>query len=186
MPESSRSDLPPALEEGLRAHRARCEAFLRHAGGLSERQWETPRAAGKWSPAHETAHLALAYGGFAAALRGGPPLAPRVAPERALDLHRTVLPGILEGAGFPTGATAPLEMTPPERPGDRDVLLAELRMAAQAFEESLIGVWTASPEARVFHPYFGPMRLTELLGLLTAHTGHHARNLPPLPGASAR
>jgi hypothetical protein len=182
MTEASRPALPSALDEGLRVHRARCEAFLRHAGGLSARRWETPREAGKWSPAHETAHLALAYGRFAAALRGGSPLAPRVSPERALELQRTVLPGILEGRGFPTGAQAPVEMAPPEQPGGQDVLLAELCAAARAFEEALLGAWAASPETRVFHPSFGPIRLEDLLGLLAAHTSHHARNLPPLPG----
>jgi DinB family protein len=179
----SRQVLPPAIDAGLRAHHAALDAFLRHATALSALQWEAPRASGKWTPAQETAHLALAYGTFAAALRGGPPRELRVPVARALELQRTVLPGILEGKGFPTGAKAPAETEPPERPGGQGALLPQLCGAAQAFEEALVGAWAAAPDSRVVHPYFGALRLPELLGLLTAHLHHHARNLPPLSGA---
>ena len=185
MSEESGPARPLAIDAGLRAHRAELDAFLQHAGALSARQWDTPRASGKWTPAQETAHLALAYAAFAAALRGGPSLELRLPADRALELQRAVLPGILEGKGFPTGAKAPAETTPPEHPGDQGALLPRLRAAAHAFEAALVGAWSAAPDGRVLHPSFGPMRLADLLGLLTAHTRHHAGYLPPLSGAQA-
>jgi len=185
MSEESRPALPPAIDAGLRAHHAALDAFHRHAQALSALPWETPRAPGKWTPAQETAHLALAYAAFAAALQGGPPLKLRLPEARALELQRTVLPGILEGKGFPTGAKAPAESTPPERPGGQEVLLPQLGAAGHAFADALIEAWSAAPDVRVVHPYFGPLRLPDLLGLLTAHLHHHARYLPPLSGAPA-
>jgi DinB superfamily len=185
MSEEARGTLPLAIEAGIRAHRAEIEVFLRHAEALSPPQWETPRATGKWTPAQETAHLALAYAAFAATLRGGPPRELRVPASRALELQRTVLPGILEGKGFPTGAKAPAETEPPERPGGQGALLPQLSAVAQAFEEALVGAWAAAPDGRVVHPYFGALRLPDLLGLLTAHAHHHGRHLPPVSAAPA-
>jgi uncharacterized damage-inducible protein DinB len=185
MTEISQPAVPPEIEAGLQAHHAALDAFLRHADALSARQWETPRAPGTWTPAQETAHLALAYAAFAAAMRGGPPLGLRLPEVRALELQRTVLPGILAGKGFPTGAKAPAESMPPERPGGQAVLLAQLRAAGDAFTEALAEAWSMAPDSRVVHPYFGPLRLPELLGLLTAHTQHHAAYLPPIPGPPA-
>ncbi len=185
MSEESRPALPPEIEAGLQAHHTALGAFLRHAQTLSARQWETARAPGKWTPAQETAHLVLAYAAFVAAVRGGPPLKLRLPEARALELQRTLLPGILEGKGFPTGARAPAESMPPERPGDQAVLLPQLRAARDAFAEALVAAWSAVPDSRVVHPYFGPLRLPELLGLLTAHARHHAEYLPPVSGAPA-
>jgi hypothetical protein len=183
MSEANRPAVLPEMDAGLRAHHAALDAFLRQAESLSARQWETPRAEGKWTPAQETAHLALAYAAFAAAVRGGPPRELRVPEARALELQRTVLPGILQGKGFPTGAKAPAETEPPERPGGQEVLLAQLRAAGHAFADALTGAWPAGPDGRVVHPYFGPLRLPDLLGLLTAHMRHHAEYLPPISGA---
>lgn len=185
MSEEARPTLPLAIEAGIRAHRAEIEIFLRQAKALSGLQWEMPRATGKWTPAQEMAHLALAYAAFAAALRGGPPRELRVPASRALELQRTVLPGILEGKGFPTGAKAPAETEPPERPGGQGELLPQLSTAAQAFEEALVEAWAAAPDGRVVHPYFGSLRLPDLLGLLTAHLHHHAGYLPPHSGVPA-
>lgn len=185
MNEETRPTLPPEMNAGLRAHREGLDAFLQRAEALSALQWETPRASGKWTPAQETAHLALAYAAFAAALRGGPPLRLRLPEARALELQRTILPPILEGKGFPTGAKAPAESTPPEHPDDQVVLLPQLRAAGNAFADALVETCLGVPESRVVHPYFGPLRLTELLGLLTAHTQHHAQYLPPPSGALA-
>jgi hypothetical protein len=184
MSEESRPALPPEMDAGLRAHRAALDAFLRHAEALSPRQWETPRAPGKWSPAQETAHLALAYAAFATAVRGGPPLTLRLPEARALALQRTVLPGILGGKGFPTGAQAPAESMPSECPGSQDVVLPQLRAAGNTFAEALGEAWRAAPDSRVVHPYLGPLLLPDLLGLLTAHARHHAGYLPPVSGAS--
>ena len=169
---------PPALEPGLHAHRLAIETFVTHATSLSEPQWQTPRAPGKWTPAQEAAHLMLVYSAFAATLCGGPPRELRVPAERALELQRTVLPGILDGKGFPTGARAPAETAPPDDPGDLGVLLPQLRAAAEDFEKALVSAYAASPNARIVHPYFGPLGLEDLLGLLTAHTCHHTGFLP--------
>jgi len=185
MSEPSRPVLPPEIDAGLRAHHEGLDAFLRHAKALSALQWETPRAPGKWTPAQETAHLALAYGAFAAAMRGGPPLKLRLPEARALELQRTVLPRILEGQGFPAGAKAPAESRPPDRPGDQDLLLSQLSVAGHAFASASVEAWLAAPDGRVVHPYFGPLRLTDLLQLLSAHLQHHARYLPPLSGPPA-
>ena len=94
MSEEPRPALPPAIDAGLRAHHEGLDAFLRHANALSALQWETPRAPGKWTPAQESAHLALAYAAFAAAMRGEPAFKLRLPEARALELQRTALPGI--------------------------------------------------------------------------------------------
>jgi uncharacterized damage-inducible protein DinB len=102
-----------------------------------------------------------------------------------LELQRTVLPGILEGKRFPTGARAPVETAPPEQPGDPGALLPRLRTAAEEFEAALVAAWTSSPTTRVVHPYFGPLPLVDLLGLLTAHARHHTGFVPPRSDAPA-
>jgi GNAT superfamily N-acetyltransferase len=177
--------LPPPFEAGLRAHRLTVGGFLDHARALDLPQWNTPRAPGKWTPAQEAAHLALVYAAFTAPLRGGPPRALCVPAARAEELRRTVLPGILAGQAFPTGARAPEGTTPPEEPGDPRVLLPRLRAAAEEFEQAFRAAGATSPAARVVHPYFGPLPLLDLLGLLTAHTRHHQAFLPAGPNATA-
>ena len=173
-----RPAVPSALELRLSEHRLTIDGFTTLAGRISGSQWQTPRAPGKWTPAQETAHLMLVYATFAATLCGGPPRELRVPAERALELQRTVLPGILDGKGFPTGARAPAETAPPDDPGDLGVLLPQLRAAAEDFEKALVSAYAASPNARIVHPYFGPLGLEDLLGLLTAHTCHHTGFLP--------
>ncbi len=181
-PSGSRSPdpLPPALDPGIREHRLIVRQIAEHGNLLSPCQWKAPREHGKWSPAQEVAHLTLVYRAFGDTLSGGPPRSLRVPAERAVELQRTVLPAILDGKEFPTGARAPEETAPPEVPGAPNAVIAAFQTAAGAFETALLCAYKNSPHTRAVHPYFGPLALPDLLALLTAHARHHVAYLPPL------
>lgn len=174
----------PALEVHLQRHAEAIADFVTSASKISADSVTVPRAPGKWTPVQEVTHLLLTYSAFRSVLDGGPEFTLQVPKERAAELHRTVLPRILVGTWFPSGGAAH-ERTQPDRPSAtlQDALL-QLAVAVDAFHAAVRSVAATAAERCWTHPYFGPMRLSELLDLLTGHVRHHGRFLPRSSGGA--
>lgn len=158
----------------LADHRRAVEELVARVRSVSAAAWRVPRGAGAWSPAQEAAHVALSYAAFARALAGELHPAPAVRAWKAMLLRWLVLPRILRGGWFPTGARAPHATWPPAEPPDQPVLVAELMDHADTLMRALRA---AGADRRVHHPYFGALSARQVLGLSAAHTRHHARRL---------
>ena len=167
------------LEELLRRHSEAVATFLSRAVRLGEEEATTPRAAGKWTPIQEAAHLALTYREYTAVFRGGTDFELLVPGELAARYKATVLPRILKEAWFPSGAAAPERVRPAAPPAGLAPALAELEAAVEAFHAEVRARGAADSGRTWTHPYFGALELGELLELLTQHAHHHARFLPP-------
>jgi len=159
-------------------HAAAVGDFVVRASAISADRWNVERAPGKWTPAQEAKHLALAYAAFARDLRGGPTLRLKGRWWQRRLWRWKVLPQILDGGRIPHGGRAPREARPLDRPGDQSELLAELGAQAREFEAAVIDTQQFQPRRRVMHPYFGALTLPQLVRFCTVHTQHHAAFLP--------
>lgn len=171
------SGVAPALEDRLRRHGEAVAAFIARARETSPSQAQTPRGAGKWTPIQEASHLALTYAEFAAVVRGGPEFALLVPEERAAQYYDTVLPRILAGGWFPSGAAAPQRVQPDASEETMAPVLARLSEVLDQFHDDVREAAAADPDRRWTHPYFGSMTLPDLVDLLTEHARHHTRFL---------
>lgn len=150
--------------------------FLHTARQFDDDRWQRAPAAGRWSAAALTLHVADSYRFGRDAASGGPGmrlLAPR--PVAFVSRH-LVLPIMLALKRFPREAPAPAEVRPDAiaaHAQPRDTLLARLeRDAADALQA------LQQPHAsRVRHAYFGSLSPYWALRLLTAHTRHHTTGL---------
>ena len=167
----------PSLSDRLRRHGEAVAAFIARARDISLAFAASPRAPGKWTPIQEAVHLALTYREFTAVFGGAPQFTLLVTPEQAAHFQRTVLPRILAGSWFPIGGAAP-ERT---RPADGGLTMADalgrLEAAVERFHRACRAAAAADAGRTWTHPYFGPMSIPELVGLLTEHANHHARFL---------
>ncbi len=166
--------------KAVNAHRAAAKEFVRAVNGLDPTLCQLPRARGKWSPQQEIAHLVLTCREFTAAVRREREFELMVSTERAAHIHATMLPRILRGGSFPSGAKAPPRVHPPRSLETVPVLLAQLQEARRQLEFEVVSACRNDPERQVKHPYFGFLRLPELLVLLAAHLRHHSGNIAPL------
>lgn len=162
------------LRSCLIAHREALADFVATARELAPARHQLPRAPGKWTPLQEIAHLVQTYSEFAAVLTGQPEFPLMVPAERAAQYHESVLPRILAGSWFPSGAAAPERVQPPTSPGTLEPLAARLCLAEDRFEVAVLAAYHADPSRRVVHPYFGFLTLPDLLLLLAGHARHHA------------
>jgi len=161
----------------LRRHGEAVAAFIARARHLSSAGAARPRAPGKWTPIQEALHLALTYRAFTAVFAGAPEFTLLVPPEKATHYHRTVLPRILAGDWFPSGAGAPDRTQPADRELTLPAALGQLQAAAEEFHTAC-GAAAAADATRMWtHPYFGPTSIPDLVGVLTEHAKHHARFL---------
>jgi hypothetical protein len=166
------------LEADLQRHADAIAMFIAQAKRIPTDRFALPRASGKWTPGQEVVHLVLTYTEFAAILAGSPEFTLLVPEERAAEFRRTVLPRILAGGWFPSGAAAPVR-TQPEHPTDGcSAAVARLATAADVFHAAARTAAVTAGERHWRHPYFGPLPLRDFVVLLTEHVRHHARFLP--------
>lgn len=150
--------------------------FLHTARQFDDDQWQRAPAAGRWSAAALTLHVADSYRFGRDAASGGPGMR-MVAPRPVAFVSRSlVLPVMLVLHRFPREAPAPVEVRPDVTAAQalpRNVLLARLeRDAADALQA------LQQPHASgVTHAYFGSLSPYWALRLLTAHTRHHTTGL---------
>jgi uncharacterized damage-inducible protein DinB len=178
-PTQDRSSGDAGLGDRLRRHGDGVAAFIARARQVSAAAAACPRAPGKWTPIQEALHLTLTYRTFTAVFAGGPEFTLLVPPEKAAHYQRTVLPRILAGSWFPSGAAAP-ERTHPEDSGlTMPTALGQLQAASDEFHAACRAAAAADRGKTWTHPYFGPMSLPDLVALLTEHANHHAGFLAP-------
>lgn len=157
-------------QQALAEHEAAIEACIAASRRVPDDEWNVPRGDGKWSPAQHVEHVGLSYQMVSDALSGKPPRA-RLGRARQFVLRMLVLPKILRTDVFRAGVPAPREMRPLREPQERAEVEAQLRDRAARCIEILLA--SNTPGARVQHPYFGPLRLLDMLRLGTSHARHH-------------
>lgn len=171
----------PRAESRWRAavdeHQVALAAYLEAAERVSVAAWTRPYAAGKWTPAEITEHLAMTYRVFIAEVNGGPAMKLKLTPFRRRLLKMLMLPHMLFHRTFPRGARAPRELRPEAAPlPGRAQALAELRALGERFateaERARAGGW-----GHVTHPYFGAIDLTRGMRLCAVHLEHHTRQV---------
>jgi hypothetical protein len=163
----------PRVARALTSHAAAAAEFRERATSIPADQWQSPRAPGKWTPAQEVEHVLLAFEAFTGQLAGGPPMRMVVPRAQAILLRWLVLPYIVLTGRFPR-ARAPREVRPSGTSGTRDDLLTRFDGAATALAEAAL---RQPPSRRLGHAYFGAITLVEALGMLAAHTRHHAATI---------
>lgn len=161
----------------LAEHYAAMDAFLAVAASIPDARWTTPRAAGKWTPAQEIEHLALAYEAFGRELSGGPSLRPigkrwQRMLWRLVAMHRILRTGELFRA-----VPAPREIRPGNTPAPREQAMTRLRTAVAEFERIFSHAWKNEPTRQLTHPYFGGLSLKQSARFSAVHTNHHKRFL---------
>ncbi|HEV7365852.1 MAG TPA: DinB family protein [Gemmatimonadales bacterium] len=157
-------------------HASAVSELVGAARRFSDGAWTRALAPGKWSPAEVTSHVIEAYEVLRRELSGGPGMQLRGSRLQRWVLRRTMLPAILRGRPFPTGARAPRETRPRELHADPTAALAALEVTADAFTRELMAR-SADRRLRLSHAYFGPMSARQSLQLAAVHTRHHARQL---------
>ncbi len=158
-------------QQAVAEHEAAIEACVAASRRVPDAQWNLAYAEGKWSPAQHVEHVGLSYQMVIDALSGKPPKA-RLGRMRQLVLRTFMLPRILRTNVFREGVPAPREMRPLREPRDRAAVEELLRSRAAKCIEVLVA--SNHPGARVQHPYFGPLRLLDMLRLGTSHARHHS------------
>ncbi len=157
-------------QQAVAEHEAAIEACIAASRRVPDTQWNLAYAEGKWSPAQHVDHVGLSYQMVIDALSGNPPKA-RLGRVRQFVLRTFVLPKILRTNVFREGVPAPREMRPPREPQDRAAVEERLRSRAAKCIEVVLA--SNRPGVRVQHPYFGPLRLLDMLRLGTSHARHH-------------
>jgi hypothetical protein len=161
-------------------HASAVREFVESARRFPHPAWTRPLAPGKWSPAEITSHVTETYAVLRRELEGGPGMRLRGSPWQRWLFRHTMLPGILRGGAFPSGARAPREIRPGEIQKDPATALPALAAEADAFVRELSGR-AAHRRLRLTHAYFGPMSARQSIRLVTVHTRHHARQLVTAP-----
>ncbi len=166
-------------QDAVAEHARTVTEFEGRAAAVPARLWTVPRAPGKWTPAQEVLHVALAYEYGVSAVQGTAAMRLHVPALAAWFARTFILPRILRTGRFPRGADAPDVVRPDAGavPEDPAAGAARVRRAADAALAALRGA-ADDPAVRVPHAYFGPMRPLDTVRLVTLHTRHHARNLP--------
>ncbi len=173
MPQIAQESTSGAVTRLAGDHGAAVREFVTLASSLPADRWDRPRAPGKWTPAQETKHLTLGYAAFVRDLNGEGTLRLRGRRWQRLLWRWRILPRILS-TGRLLAAPAPREVRPPDHPGERPSLLAELQDTVATFEVRVLETSRSAPRRRVTHPYFNGLSLEQLLRLSAAHVRHHA------------
>lgn len=156
---------------------ADCLAAIR---GVSPARWQRPRPGGRWSPAAEALHVALAYEFGVDAVTSGAAMRLVVPPAAAWVARRLLLPLLRRTRTFPRGAPAPPEVWPSAveaRALSIDEAGERVAGGAVAAARALRDADGRRPAPRVTHANFGPLSPLEAMHLLGVHTRHHARSL---------
>jgi len=165
-------------------HALAVREFIDRATALDETRWLTPRAAGKWTPAQETAHVILAYDEFIRQLRETTPMRRRGNVFRRRISRLIGLTSILWFKRVPVAVNAPREVRPDWVDTPSAHLLEALRRRSQEFDTAFVHTWHTEPRRRMSHYLFGALSLDQGIRLISVHTRHHAAFLPS-PESSA-
>jgi hypothetical protein len=166
------------LETLLTDHVGAVAEFVERAKTLSNAQWLTPRAHGKWTPAQETKHVILAYDAFLRQLTEGTPMRLRGNALKRRIWRLIGLTSILWRKRIPVAVNAPREVRPDVITSGPDELLPDLRRRAEEFDVAFAHAWRNEPRRRMTHYMFGTLSLDQGIRLVSVHTRHHAAFLP--------
>ena len=159
------------LERELADHREALLAFIATAEGMSGEAWNAARPGDKWSPAQIAEHLRITYTQVFAELAGQGGMRVRTKWWQRRFFRFVYLGRILNQGRFPEGVRAVRELRPGDGPFDRAQTLAALRSEGDAFVASVRTSRTGN--ARVTHPFLGPLGLDDGVRFLTQHIRHH-------------
>ena len=137
-------------------------------------RWLVPRADGKWSPAEVLEHLTLAYEVILRELEGGGGMQIRTKWWQRILLRFTMVPKILRGEGFPSGARAPRETRPSSPALDQHAAIARFRDLGTLVEQKA----AQSDRKKLTHAYFGSASICDSMLLCARHIDHHRAQLP--------
>lgn len=170
------TDLPTTIA----ADREVLSSLLERARAIPAGRWTTPRAPGKWSPAQVVEHVTLSYEGHRKMVQGGIPQSGN--PRITQWLARTFfLPRLFRMGDFTQkGLKAPRFIVPSDTPALASELLPRLEAAATGLEQDLTAA-SAAGQAKVVHPFFGPLALPDLLQFVVIHARHHLPQVIPSP-----
>ncbi|HEX2834334.1 MAG TPA: DinB family protein [Thermoanaerobaculia bacterium] len=160
----------------LDTHSQAAKSLAEAAEQIPPEQWLTPRAEGKWSPGHVLQHLNQTYDVLLRELRGGIGMAVQTTLWQRMLLRLTVVPKILRGGWFPSGARAPREIRPAEPAADKDAAIAKFRALSKEFDSAAVKA-QANGGQKLSHAYFGRSGVPDSVLLCTRHIEHHDRQL---------
>ncbi|MEO8430948.1 MAG: DinB family protein [Acidobacteriota bacterium] len=166
----------PLRQRLQREHLEAVDQFTALAAAVSAPQWPAEPVPGKWSPAHVTDHVVLAYEALLREIREGTPMRVRTTWWQRIFLRSFWLPRILRTGRIPAGVRAPRELRPEGEPREQAESIARLRDAALRVDRELERLGRS---VRVTHPYFGTLRGLDVLRFCAIHTSHHAKQLAP-------
>ncbi len=167
------------LHDEIKYHQSVVEAFIRCAEKVPDEHWNTSRTPGTWTPSQEVTHLERTYREYVIELRRGPDVTPETFPPQREVFRVKILPRVLKGNWFPTGAVSPDPVKPDEISLEKAQQLTGLGKRVAEFENTIIEIASSHPERQVRHPYFGALGLIELSRVLAEHTRHHMKKLQP-------
>ena len=168
--------LPDRWSDLHRAHRDAVEELASLAARVPADRWSQPMAAGKWTPAELTLHLALTAEVLLRELTMG--VGPRVITkgwQRAL-FRFTIRRRLLAGAPFPR-VRSPREARPDGQGAEQRATIERLRQRALELEMAIDAAGRERPRTKVTHPYLGAFSLEEGLRFAALHVRHHQRQL---------
>jgi hypothetical protein len=160
----------------LEIHTNAAAALADTAERIPSEQWLLPREEGKWSPGHVLEHLNLTYDTLTRELEGGPGMAVQTTFWQRILLRLTIVPKILRGGWFPSGARAPREIRPAQPAADKDAAIATFRERAKRFDLAAVAA-QAKGDVKVSHAYFGKAGVPDSMLLCSRHIEHHQRQL---------
>lgn len=164
-------------QEAVAGHAVALDGFVARAAAAGAAAWNTPGAAGKWTPAQVVEHVRLTYDIAVRELEGGGGLRVRTSWWLRPLLRLRYLRAILASGRVPRGARAPREARPGDGPFDQAATLAALRASSQRFLELLEPAWQRNGPVLTHH-IFGTLGAREALRFMAVHTSHHAQQLP--------
>jgi hypothetical protein len=147
--------------------------FAADADSVDGAKWLAPRAEGKWSPAEVVEHLNRTYDVLLRELAGYGGMAIRTKWWQRILLRFTIVPKILRGDGFPSGARAPRETRPELTTTDQRALVDAFRDRARRFSEET----ARARGGKLTHAYFGRASVARSVLLCARHIEHHTKQL---------
>ena len=160
-------------DEVIALHDRAAAEFAADAERVDAGRWLTPRAEGKWSPAEVVEHLNRTYDVLLRELAGHGGMAIRTKWWQRILLRFTIVPKILRGDGFPSGARAPRETRPELTTTDQRALVDAFRDRARRFA----GETVRARGGKLTHAYFGRAPIERSVLLCARHIEHHAKQL---------